>query len=448
VTRIAGKRHCGARGDGLPDRPEGGERGAILVQVALALTVLLGFCGLVIDYGVWSVARAQAQNAADAGALAGATALAFDEVEDTTLAQQYAVQTARSTLVWGQAPVVNVLQDDVSEEQEDGSLVLVQASDFQFSDACQISGLPPPPPSNREPSCVTVHVYRDADHQNEIPTYLGRLFNAPTQGVRAQATAAVAPANVARCVWPLAIPDTWRDSLAIPPDTFSRYLVNPGPPTVLAGGDTYTPPSSRGDSSGYQLADRAPSADFLLTLSALLTGPEIATPGHPWPAVDKTHFVAVRLPGGSFASDLTTCNQTPIYLGDTLALDTVATWAGATAGATNRIDQDTDAHWESANRRIAASCAASNGCHSRTLISPRLVLLPVFDPDEYDRTRGGAAGTGQPTIKIVNFVGFFISVGDTKIEGNLTTYPGGVDTSHAFVPEFRFAFLRTAVLMR
>jgi uncharacterized membrane protein len=41
------------------------------------LTALTAF---VVDYGVLWVARRQAQNAADAGALAGATALAFDDV--------------------------------------------------------------------------------------------------------------------------------------------------------------------------------------------------------------------------------------------------------------------------------------------------------------------------------------------------------------------------------
>src|SRR5262249_50731858 len=47
-----------------------GERGVVLIQVALASLVLFGICSLVVDYGVMWVARAQAQNAADAGALA------------------------------------------------------------------------------------------------------------------------------------------------------------------------------------------------------------------------------------------------------------------------------------------------------------------------------------------------------------------------------------------
>src|SRR5438046_9635517 len=58
-----------------------GERGAILVQVAFSILALTGFTAFVVDYGVLWVARGQAQNAADAGALAGAIALAFDDVD-------------------------------------------------------------------------------------------------------------------------------------------------------------------------------------------------------------------------------------------------------------------------------------------------------------------------------------------------------------------------------
>ena len=53
------------------------ERGAVLLQVAVALLALLALSGFVFDYGVMWVSRGQAQTAADAGALAGAISLAF-----------------------------------------------------------------------------------------------------------------------------------------------------------------------------------------------------------------------------------------------------------------------------------------------------------------------------------------------------------------------------------
>src|SRR5688572_31286174 len=81
------------------------ERGAILVFTAIALLVLMGFLTFVVDNGILWVSRAQAQNAADAGALAGAIARAFDDPgatpgEKTTSS---AKKTAEQNLVWKEA---------------------------------------------------------------------------------------------------------------------------------------------------------------------------------------------------------------------------------------------------------------------------------------------------------------------------------------------------------
>ena len=56
------------------------ERGAVLVQVAIAILVLTAMATFVVDHGVLWVSRGQAQNAADAGALSGAIARAYDEL--------------------------------------------------------------------------------------------------------------------------------------------------------------------------------------------------------------------------------------------------------------------------------------------------------------------------------------------------------------------------------
>jgi len=61
------------------------EHGAVLVLFAVAMIALLSLCALAIDYGVKVTARGQAQNAADAGALAGAIALSFDDPDEGSL---------------------------------------------------------------------------------------------------------------------------------------------------------------------------------------------------------------------------------------------------------------------------------------------------------------------------------------------------------------------------
>src|SRR5712692_8035631 len=50
-----------------------GERGASLATIAIALTFILGMAGLAIDLVALYVGRSEAQRAADAAALAGAT---------------------------------------------------------------------------------------------------------------------------------------------------------------------------------------------------------------------------------------------------------------------------------------------------------------------------------------------------------------------------------------
>ena len=92
------------------------DRGAILLQVAIAIIVLIGFGAFVVDYGVMLVGRRQAQNAADAGALAGAIAMAFDaggwtDRTPTGPARSAAHLLALSHGIWWQPPNVNIETD-------------------------------------------------------------------------------------------------------------------------------------------------------------------------------------------------------------------------------------------------------------------------------------------------------------------------------------------------
>ena len=92
------------------------ERGAILLHVAIGLLILIAVNTFVVDYGVMWVGRRQAQNAADAGALAGAVAIAFDvdgwtDRTETGPARTAARQMAVTNVVWGQAPDVNIATD-------------------------------------------------------------------------------------------------------------------------------------------------------------------------------------------------------------------------------------------------------------------------------------------------------------------------------------------------
>jgi putative Flp pilus-assembly TadE/G-like protein len=416
-------------------RPGNGERGAILIQLALASVVLCGFCGLVIDYGVLWVARAQAQNAADAGALAGATALAFDSILDPAIAENAAVAAVAANHVWLQAPIV---------ETPAGGGRPVTTIDT----SCVVPGTPPP--SGNAYNCVTVRVYRNGQlGSSKLPTFFAHLFNVLDQGVQAQAQGTAAPANSTACLWPLAIPDKWGGSPAW--SATNMFLKYGAYPTLhTPGHNSYTAPTFGAPGTGFKMLEFTLGATPNLPTGLTLTrfDPAMFRPSPDLPNFSTTasQFVSVvvpRIDGGGFASNLTSCNGLPVYIGDTLALDNTGTIAQATTAASARKAQDPGATWNGSTLRIRNSCAASSPpC---AMMSPRLVALPLFNVEQFEDTRR----TGTPVIKIVNFVGFFINqvTGSTSIQGNLATFPGNIDTTKPQV-QYLSAFLRAGVLFR
>src|SRR4051812_30796639 len=113
------------------------ERGMSLVFVGGSLMAFLTATTLAIDVGMFMTARSQAQNSADAGALAGATSLAFDSFTD-------------------RSPSGPAVSSSVSMAQANAvirSNVSVGPGDVSFP-------VGPTGLSNR----VRVNVYRDATH--------------------------------------------------------------------------------------------------------------------------------------------------------------------------------------------------------------------------------------------------------------------------------------------
>ena len=86
------------------ERTFASEKGAVFVQVGISIFVMMAFNVFVLDYGMMWVGRRQAQNAADAGALAGATARAYDDFDSSPsssgVAAQSAEQVVATNLVW------------------------------------------------------------------------------------------------------------------------------------------------------------------------------------------------------------------------------------------------------------------------------------------------------------------------------------------------------------
>ena len=412
-----------------PRRARGaGERGAMLVQVAVAMTALCGLSALAVDFGLLMAARSQAQAAADAGALAGATAIGFDDFGGLNYygrVIQPAQAVARANLVLNQPPVVG--DADVSVT------------------AMTIPGFPPSPGGGRTRNSVVVSVYRNREHGNPLPTFFGRIVGIDAQGVRAQASATIVPSNASDCVWPLAIPDNWVENNGV--SSFVRYAAT-GPPAPAAPADTYaaptfTPPGTVSPGSGYQVP-------VSLNINLPLTLTTVTGFGLP---AEHGRFVPVQVPrrdGAGFSASLSSCNGTPVAIGDVLPVDPtggLAMLPSVLNAAAARVSADPNASWNPTTLRVQNSCAYDPAPCAP--VSPRIVVLPLFDLNRYELTRwnGGVAGA-TPQIEIVNLVGFFITqVTGTSIQGQLTLSPGRVIAGRPMVG-YTSAFLRTAVLTR
>jgi Flp pilus assembly protein TadG len=218
------------------------ERGAILIQVALASIALIAFTMFVVDYGILWVSRSQAQNSADSGALAGAVAMAFDDSTDRTSdgpmkqsAREFAVRNA----VFGAQPDV----------QFDTDIIFYDDDPTKFPAECS------------DDTCIRVDVYRNQLRNNPLPMWFGQLVGLTEQGARATATARAVAGNAAQCVKPWVIADRWDEGSPTPPaGTWSQSahlsLEADGAPDPddLPGQsvwDTYIPPTFDPDTGDF-----------------------------------------------------------------------------------------------------------------------------------------------------------------------------------------------------
>jgi Flp pilus assembly protein TadG len=394
------------------------ERGAILIHVAIGMIVMIGFLTFVVDYGVMWVGRGQAQNSADAGALAGAISMAFDangwtDRTPTGPARTAARQMAVSNFVIGQVPSV------------------IMASDVYFTD--QPADMCPADANGNTP-CIRVDVYRNQARGNALPTIFGVAFGITAHGVRATATARVAIADSSNCMKPWAIPDKWIDNYDItipietnPPawtedDTFDLHEGNnnTGPPLLPPDADVYVPPSTSGPGSGF-------------TVAADLGTRVVLKQGGPSSSLSPGVFHPIRLPrydggsqgGADYRENISTCTGLPVSIGDTLQSENGNMIGPTRQGVNDLIAQDPNAQWDSGSDSVINSCAtATPSCGT----SPRVVPIPVFDTATYYTTKR----QGIPEFVVVNILGFFIDrMQGNDVVGYITEAPGTVRSATA-----------------
>ena len=362
------------------------ERGVSLVFVAIGFMAMLSASTLAIDVGMFMNSRSQAQNAADAGALAGAVALVYNNFTDrssTGPAVQSAINTATANRVAGQA-------------------VSVTPADVTF----------PNDPAG-QPNRVAVRVFRTVARNNAVPTLMGTFFGVQRVDVAANATAEASSANAETCVKPFTIPDKWIENGTGPWDPTDTFDVNV---------DTYIGlkpfPDPNTNYTGYNAArDKGIEIVLKATNASKLTA---------------SFYNPFDLPGSVGASDyrnnIATCNSAHLAIGDTQPPEN-GNMVGPTAqGTQSLIDQDPNAYWD-----LSCNCVKGSayGGHS-----PRIVVIPVFDPVVYSN---GPQHGKNIDLKFTNFIGFFIEpMQGGEVLGRITPIGGLVDGNAGPAPAGTF----------
>ena len=389
------------------------ERGATLIHVGISLMGLLLLSGFVVDYGVFWVARRQAQNAADAGALSGAMARILNDTSpspSTTSGPVYSsiVNAVAFNPIWGQSPPPATV--DIGWVCPDGTT-----------------------------NCVRADVYRDGSHSStSLPTFFMKMGSVQSQGTKAHAVAQIVPANGAGCMRPWFIIDHYTDVNAdgmytSPPDLYDG---NPAD----AGTSAYT---------GYQVPqDLGRTVLFHANLSPSGYGQ-----------------VDVGSGGNAINNAIENCvglSPTTYQVGQVVPVKPGSTNGPESQGVNQLIAWDPNATVDLTTNAVVNSCAPTCSCPGNVnslcpngpTISPRVAIVPVCAPTEAGCATGGQSNN---TITIKEFLSFFI-VGASGNGNNLditailvgsagSVVPMGGGTPVGSVPPSG-SFLKAVVLIR
>ena len=407
------------------------ERGAMLVHVAIMLIAVMAVSAFAIDFGVFWVSRRAAQNSADAAAMAGAVAMAYDDatdLSDTGPAKRSAYAMSQENQVWGEAPNVEISTDITFPVCPDGSN-----------------------------TCIRVDVFRNPDRGNALPMWFGQLAGIDEQGVRATATAQARVANATACLKPWIIPDKWQEIYPTPgpwsPTTsvYQTHTGNGNNRTPLANPDQYRPPTDA-NMTGFRASGTPNDIGMEITLYA---GPPPEQ--QPGGAVQPGWVYPVRLnedePGGNvYMNNIQHCSGDVIRIGDMLRNETGVMIGPTFHGVDPLIAADASASWYDPDGvggvpgRVVNSCQDTASCDTEyspsETQSPRVVQIPVFDVSAHSQT------PGSEWMRVVNILGFFINSrqGNT-ITGFLTTFNGMAAGGGDDIQD-NAAFSHTVVLVR
>ena len=351
------------------------ERGFTLALVALSLMALLGVGALAVDLSMLMDARAEAQRAADAAALAGASA--FQQMsglpEATPEAFTRAFNYAAANTVYGKAIDVGGAKAPVVKNfpADRFTVTTVEANEVTVQ---LVRGWEPGPgDSNR----VRVWV-RPA----EIPTFFARTLGMGLRGVQAMATAhASTQASKTTCMKPFLLPDTWHEANTTQQDYNPANGLMDGTLASKDGGEKWYYEPDKGDYY-VRYGDEIPSGQ---TCTGYGCGRAGYASDYGTPLLIKPQQGNAQRQGNWYYTidgeednlrDQIKFGCVDAEIGGTPEPEQGGKTGQAKQGMEYLVNQDPSAHWDEATKTIVGSDPKFGGWEN----SPRTVIVGLFDP--------------------------------------------------------------------
>lgn len=339
-------------------------RGQVLVILAIALFVLMGFAALGIDVGFLYVTRHELQRCADAGALAGAS------------------KFAEPSSGWSPNPL-----DPVMVEAE------ARARDYASRDTV----LTTPLDNAAEVDVTFPSVDRIRVTATRIvPLFFARIFGVTNQTVSATAVAEAAVADTGvKCLKPWGIPIPWDDFSLHTPATDNNLKYD-------AGETVYSLDSiPDGFKMILKVGEPFNNPNNLNNLDSLQQ--------------ESGHFFALSPCGDSGGSDYRDRIANPclddcsVDEGDGIDLKPGNTVGPTRQGVDELIDLDPNAVYNESTHEVENSAYGDDW-----MSSPRLVKIPLYDPSEL-------LSQGNTQMHVAAFAGFWLKGYDTT-QGTVIGY--------------------------
>ena len=301
----------------------GDERGAVLVHVAVAMLALIAFSALAIDYGALLVSRRQAQNSADAAALAGAV-----------------VARVRRSGRHRRGPR--------RQQPPPGWRTRSGAPRRRFF-----------PATGRAAHSVPARRARSARHlhscgrlpqrsraSNALPTFFAQIVGITSQDVRATATAQVVTGNAVECMKPWAVADKWDENWEdgapntgpwTPDSDFDKYKKQGGdmvPDPAVTTPDVYIAPTATDPGTGFTPFDAEWRPDGRLRSATDAQDRQFRGPPFvrlvPGARLCRTRTEAQSSGGNDYRNNITNCNGRSSQIGDTITVTEQGNMVGPT----------------------------------------------------------------------------------------------------------------------